>query len=160
MKSNEFVGTVKTGFTNVVTNRIFQAVFAVVVVVGIIWYLGRKSALKTVKEDIVKLPTNETKVVTITVEQMNELISDCRFYFAEYSLLPGTTPFKVSLIKKLLLLTDYELGLLNNTYNQLYSSTDDNLYTEIENDWWGTEYLWRDKILTRLKALGAGKKSA
>ena len=137
----------------------FQYIALSLVIVLIIYFIGRKSALLSVKMDQVDLPSNKDQLNTVTREQLEEMISDCKSYFDDISLVPGTTPFKISLIKRLLTLTDYELGLLNNLYNNRYAATGDNLYTEIENDWWGTEGAWRDKILARLRVIGAGKNS-
>ena len=127
--------------------------------IAVVYFVGRKSALQTVKMDQVDLPSNKDEINTVTREQLEEIMSDCKTYFDDVSLVPGSTYYKVQLIKRILTLTDYELRLLNNLYNNRYATTGDNLYTEIENDWWGTEGTWRDKILARLRAIGAGKKS-
>lgn len=141
-------------------SRPFQYLVLALVLVVIVYLIGRKSALQTVKMDQVDLPSDKDTVNTITREQLEEIISDCKSYFDDISLVPGTTYYKVKLIKRMLTLTDYELGLVNNLYNNRYAVTGDNLYTEIENDWWGTEGAWRDKILARLRVIGAGKKKA
>ncbi|MBB3840759.1 hypothetical protein FHS57_004779 [Runella defluvii] len=139
-------------------SRPFQYLVLALVFLVIVYFFGRKSALQTAKLDQVNLPSNRDEINTITREQLEELISDCKTYFDDISLLPGSTYYKVKLIQKLLTLTDYELRLLNNIYNNRYVPLkNDNLYTEIENDWWGTEGAWRDKILARLRTIGAGK---
>ena len=116
-------------------SRPFQYLVLAIIVVAFIYYFGRKSALQTVKMDQVDLPSEKDKVNTITREQLEIIISDCKTYFDDVSLVPGSTYFKVKLIQRLLTLTDYELGLVNNLYNNRYANKGDNLYTEIENDW-------------------------
>ena len=139
-------------------SRPFQYSVLALVFLVIVYFFGRKSALQTAKLDQVDLPSNKDEINTITREQLEEFISDCKTYFDDISLLPGSTYYKVELIKKLLTLTDYELRLLNNIYNNRYVPLkNDNLHPEIEKDWWGTAGKGRDKILARLRTIGAGK---
>lgn len=146
-------------YTEAFKSKPVQYLIIGLLLIAVVYFVGRKSALQTVKMDQVDLPSNKDEINTVTREQLEEIMSDCKTYFDDVSLVPGSTYYKVQLIKRILTLTDYELRLLNNLYNNRYATTGDNLYTEIENDWWGTEGSWRDKILARLRAIGAGKKA-
>ncbi|WP_028525608.1 hypothetical protein [Runella limosa] len=139
-------------------SRPFQYIVLALVFLVIVYFFGRKSALQTAKMDKVPLPSDKDLIVTITREELERLITECKKYFDDISWLPGSTYYKVELVKRLITLTNDELKLLNNQYNDRYVPLkNDNLYTEIENDWWGTEGAWRDKILARLRTIGAGK---
>lgn len=131
----------------------FIAAFVVLIVIGVRYWYKRQEKLDQV--DLDKLPGNKDVLENITREEADDIVNQCKRYFDTLSLVPGTTIIKINLIKRMLTLTDYELGLINNLYNNRFAIDDDNLYTEIENDWWGTEYEWRDAILNRLRQIRA-----
>lgn len=130
---------------------LFLAAVVTVIVVGVRWYIRRQDKLDVV--DLDKLPDEKDKIENITRQEIDDIVLECRRYFDTLSLVPGTTIIKIRLIERLLTLTDKELGLVNNLYNNRYAIDDENLYTEIENDWWGTEYKYRDAILNRLREI-------
>lgn len=134
----------------------FIAAFVVLIVIGVRYWYKRQEKLDQV--DLDKLPGNKDVLENITREEADDIVNQCKRYFDTLSLVPGTTIIKINLIKRMLTLTDYELGLINNLYNNRFAIDDDNLYTEIENDWWGTEYEWRDAILNRLRQIRAKAK--
>lgn len=128
----------------------FLAAIVLAIVIGVRWYIKRQQTLDIV--DLDKLPDEKDKIENLTRQEADYIVQDCKTYFDSYSLVPGTTIIKVNLIKRMLALSDKELGLINNLYNNKFALEDNqNLYTEIENDWWGTEYQWRDAILNRLR---------
>ena len=129
----------------------FIAAIVAVIVIGVRWYIRRQDKLDVV--DLDKLPDEKDKVENLTRQEADYIVSECKRYFDTLSLVPGTTIIKVNLIKRMLALSDKELGLINNLYNNRFALDDDNLYTEIEDDWWGTEYEWRDAILNRLREI-------
>lgn len=150
----------KTGFTNVVTNRIFQVVFVVLLVLGTIYYLGRKSAQKKVTQDQVILPSDNDPAnpnapkSTITQSQLLILVEDCHSNFRTWALMPGMGYLKTKTIKRMIGLTEQELAILNNVYNQRYVPLGyANLTVEIENDSLTSAEPYRSQILARLKAL-------
>lgn len=151
----------KEGVTNVVKNRIFQTLFVLVVLIGVIYYLAKSSAEKKLKldqVDVEKLPGKTDPIDTITREELDELISDCRSLFNDYSAVPGIITLKNALLTRILKLSDKELGILNNQYNNLYADADTNLYNEIKDDYWYTyDTALRTKVLSRLIGIGAGK---
>lgn len=128
---------------------LFLAAVVISIIVAVRWYIRRQDKLDVV--DLDKLPDEKDKVEYITRQEADYIVNECRRYFDTLSLVPGTTIIKVNLIKRMVALSDKELGLINNLYNNRYAIDDDNLYTEIENDWWGTEYEYRDAILNRLR---------
>lgn len=134
----------------------FIAAFVVIIIIGVRYWYKRQEKLDQV--DLDKLPGNKDVLENITREEADDIVNQCKRYFDTLSLVPGTTIIKINLIKRMLTLTDYELGLINNLYNNRFAIDDDNLYTEIENDWWGTEYQWRDAILNRLREIRAKAK--
>ncbi|MBB3841117.1 hypothetical protein FHS57_005138 [Runella defluvii] len=135
-----------------------------VAIVGVIYYFGVKSAknkLMLDQVDLDKLPSKSDKLENITREELDKLVADCRWFFDNISASPGVYWPKNTLFTKLLTLTDYELGVLNNQYNNLYADTDTNLYNEIKDDYWYTyDEDLQIKLLNRLKAIGAGKTKA
>lgn len=156
-----FLVAAKEGLTNVVKNRIFQTLFVVMLLVGVIYYFAKSSAEKKLKldqVDVSKLPSKTDPIDTITREELDGLISDCRSLFNDYSATPGIIILKSGLYQKLLKLSDQELGILNNQYNNLYAESDTNLYNEIKDDYWYSyDDTLRTKVLSRLVAIGAGK---
>ena len=134
---------------------------AAIVVVGVIvWYAVRaaKDKLRLDQVDTSKLPGRDDVIENITREELDDIVADCRLYFDNVSAVPGIIVAKNELMRRLLRLTDYELGLVNNQYNNLYSQSDTNLYNEISDDYWYTyDSDLRTKLLSRLKAIGAGK---
>lgn len=134
---------------------------AAVIVVGVIVYLAVKSAKEKLRLDQVdtsKLPGREDVIENITREELDDIVADCRLYFDNISAVPGTIVPKNELMRRLLRLSDYELGLVNNQYNNLYSQSDTNLYHEISDDYWYSyDADLRTKLLSRLKTIGAGK---
>lgn len=151
----------KQGVTNVVKNRIFQTLFVIVLLVGVIYYLAKSAAEKKLKldqVDISKLPGKTDPIDTITREDLDGLISDCRNLFNDYSAVPGIIVLKNALLTRMLKLSDQELGILNNQYNNLYAEADTNLYNEVKDDYWYTyDDALRSKVLSRLIGVGAGK---
>lgn len=130
----------------------FIVAIVAVIVIGVRWWIKRQQTLDIV--DLDKLPDEKDKIENLTRQEADYIVQDCKTYFDSYSLVPGTTIIKVNLIKRLLALSDKELGLINNLYNNRFALEDNqNLYTEIENDWWGSEYAWRDAILNRLREI-------
>lgn len=152
---------IKAGASNAVRNRFIQVAFVLLILLGVIYYLAKNSAEKKLKldqVDISKLPSKTDQIGTITREELDALISDCRLLFNDYSALPLAIIAKNELYERILKLGDYELGLLNNQYNNLYAEEDTNLYNEIKDDYWYTyDDVLRTKVLSRLVAIGAGK---
>lgn len=151
----------KQGVTNVVKNRIFQTLFVIALLVGVIYYLANKSAQKKLKldqVDVSKLPSKTDPLDTITREELDTLISDCRNLFNDYSAVPGVIVLKNGLLNRMLALSEQELGILNNQYNNLWAEIDTNLYNEVKDDYWYTyDEALRTKVLSRLAKIGAGK---
>lgn len=129
--------------------------------IGVIYFLGSQSAKKKLKLDQVdtdKLPSNEDKMENISKQELTEIVGQCRWLFDNVSAVPGIIVAKNALFKRLLTLSEYELGLVNNQYNHNYAEEDDNLYREISDDYW---YTYDDdlqgQVLSRLRGIGAGK---
>lgn len=163
--TSEFAQTVKTGFTNVIRNRVFQVVFVVLLVLGVVYYLGGQSQREKAKYDEVdtsKLPSKDDKIDNITREQADEAVKQCKFYFDSFGLMVyDAVGNKTAFMRKLLALSEYELGTINNLYNARYvPAGGENLYTEIENDWGiGELSNLQDQLLAKLRKIGAGKKA-
>ena len=136
----------------------------ILIVAFSIYYLGSKAAKNKLKLDQVdtsKLPSKEDQLENITREELDTIVSDCRWLFNDISAVPGVIVAKTSLFQKLLSLSDYELGLVNNQYNNLYAESDTNLYNEVKDDYWYSfDEKLQIKLLNRLKAIGAGKTKA
>lgn len=154
LPKSQFVSNLQAGVLNVAKNRVFQIVAVVLIVVGLIYYAGRKSAITKTKQDQVKLPSGRDTVSTITQEELQKLVEDCHSYFRTFAAIPGYGYFKTQTIKRMLSLTDIELALLNNRYNLRYVPLKYVALTEeIENDWLTSEEPWRSRILARLKSM-------
>ena len=137
----------------------------VITIIGIlIYYFGSRAAKNKLKLDQVdtsKLPSKDDKIENITREELDTIVSNCRWLFNDVSAVPGIIIAKTTLYQKLLSLSDYELGLVNNQYNNEYAELDTNLYNEIKDDYWYSyDENLQVKLLNRLKAIGAGKTKA
>jgi|GEM_PF-2100661 len=160
-----FLLAAKEGALNVARNRTFQLVIVVLIVLGLVYYLGGQSQREKAKYDEVdtnKLPGKDDKLENITREQADEAVKQCYFYFDTFGLMVyDSVGNKTDFMRKLIALSDYELGVINNLYNARYVPTGaENLYTEIENDWGiGTLSNLKDELLYKLRRIGAGKKS-
>jgi hypothetical protein len=165
LKSAQIASSFTQGAVNVIKNRIFQVVAFVCVVAGVIYWLGRRSAIEKAKYDEVdtdKLPDGSDKMENITRQQANDAVLQCRYFFYTNGLQTfDPSRVKINFMLRLINLSDYELGVINNLYNNRYvPEGKDNLYSEIEDDWgFGELSSTKELLLSRLRKIGAGKKA-
>jgi hypothetical protein len=138
---------------------LFVSAMIAAIVLAVRWYIRKSQALDQVT--LKSLPSEKDKIETITREQAMEAVKQARFFFFTngYSAL-DVSGQKIAFMQKLINLSDYELGVINNLYNLEYVEKrgSDNLYDEISDDWGiGELAATKQRLLTRLRSIGAGQ---